>query len=138
MLARVILVITLCALPVTSLLADAQIITVSATVLKRVYLDVRGEPESLVLTTADIARGFVDAPPGLRVEVRSNSPEGVLVSFVAESELVSAVQGGPLRLPGAPRAFFVQVLTPSYRLMLSPAAQPGVYAWPVRVSVSPL
>jgi hypothetical protein len=121
---------------VSSVLADAQI-TVSANVLKRVQLDVRGEPENLVLTPDDIARGHVDAPPGLRVEVRSNSPQGVVVGFIAESELVSGVQGGPLHLPGAPRGVSVQVLQPAYRFTLSPAARPGVYAWPVRVSVSP-
>jgi hypothetical protein len=137
MLGRTFLSIGLLVLPASSVLADARI-TVSATVLKRATLDVSGQPDSLVLTEADIARGYVDAPPGLSIEVRSNSPQGVMVGFIAESELVSGVEGGPLRLTGAARGVSVQVLRPSYRFMLSPAARPGVYAWPVRVSVSPL
>ena len=135
---RLILVMMFCALTPAPALADGALITVSARVLKRTYLDVRGEPDSLVLTQADIARGFVDLPPGMSVEVRSNSPEGVLVSFLAESELVRGVLGEPVRLPGSQRGFSVHVLRPTYRLMLSPAARPGVYAWPARISVTPL
>jgi hypothetical protein len=130
--------VTLCALPIASALPERASITVSATVLKRAFLDVRGEPANLVLTEADVARGFVDAPLGTIVEVRSNSPEGVMVRFVAESELVSGVQGGPFKLPGAPRGASLHVFAPSYRLLLSPAARPGVYPWPARISVTPL
>lgn len=118
--------------------ADGVRITVSATVLKRATLDVHGQPDSLVLTAADVARGYVDAPASLSIEVGSNSPEGARVDFHPRSEIVRAVDAVALHLPAAQRGFSVQVLAPRYRVLLAPAVQPGVYPWPVRISVTPL
>ena len=115
---------------------------VSAVIPKTAQLAVRGHPSSFSVSEADIARGYVDIGTGPNLEVKTNSREGLQVGFYASDETVRAVQlrGGAssLLLEGAPRGSVTHRVALDYRLLLSPTARPGVYAWPVQVVATPL
>jgi hypothetical protein len=121
-------------------------LTVSATVLKRVSLQVLAQPSTVMVTAADIERGYVDVPTSARLAVRSNSPDGFMFEFVSQGEFVRGlrVQGLGAELQMGPEGGFArhisgpvrnQVLDLTFQIELSAAARPGVYAWPVRIAV---
>ena len=120
-------------------------LAITAVVSRFASVSVLGQPAALVLSEADVARGYVDVPQGASLEVRSNSREGFLLEFhnrlagelVREIEVSGAV-GGRIVLPGAARGVSAQRLVVGYRIVLLPAARPGTYPWPVQVVASPL
>jgi len=120
-------------------------LAISAVVLRYASVSVHGQPAALVLSPADVARGYVDVPQGASLEVRSNSPEGFVLEFhnrlageqVREIE-VSGAAGGRIVLPGAAQGTSTRRLVVGYRILLQPSARPGTYPWPVQVVASPL
>jgi hypothetical protein len=118
------------------------VLAISAVIPKTAQLAVRDHPTSFAVTPADIARGYVDIGAGPSLEVKTNSREGLQIGFHASDETVRAVQlragGSSLMLGGAPRGTTTHRVALDYRLLLSPAARPGVYAWPVQVVATPL
>jgi hypothetical protein len=126
-------------------------IQVTATVLPQASLTVLYQERALNVTPEDVSRGYVDAAAASRVEVRENSPRGYLLVFevagVPESpvERVS-VRGLGTEIEIGPGGGFVPrphargpVSTElSYRFSLSRDARPGIYPWPLYVSVRPL
>ena len=122
--------------------AGAQL-ALSAVVAKTAQLSVRSHPATFQLSDADVARGYVDIAAGPRIDVRTNSREGLLVTFLAASEAVRSVQlrglvGDSIVLPGTIRGMANHRIEPGYRLILAPSARPGTYAWPVQVVATPL
>ena len=115
---------------------------VSAVIPKSAQLAVRDQPTTFAVTQADIARGYVDISAGPQLEVKTNSREGLQIGFFASDETVRAVElrrgGSSLLLGGAPRGTMTHRVALDYRLLLSPTARPGVYAWPVQVVATPL
>lgn len=122
--------------------ASGTQLAIAAAVAKFASVGVHGAPTELVVTAADVARGFVDIAEGGRVEVRSNSREGVRLEFLnRSSEWVRAIEVSGLpggALAGAVRGVSNRTLPVGYRILLAPNAQPGVYAWPVGVVAAPL
>ena len=123
-------------------------ITVTATVQARAIMKVLRRPAELVVTNADVLRGYVEAPVATRFEVKNNSPAGYLLTFDGLSAPVKEVhvhglgrdvqigQGvGLVPQPYARGTFMIEI---SYRFVLSENAQPGTYSWPVSISVSPM
>ena len=129
--------------------ADQAKLTVSATVLKRASLKVLAQPTSLTLTEADVARGYIEVPAPAQVAVKNNSNEGYMLVVANRGDFVRRLRvrglgdevqigasGGFVRQPGGP--VVTRVLDLGFRFELSESAQPGVYPWPVQLSVTPI
>jgi hypothetical protein len=130
--------------------ADTKV-TVSATILKRASLQVLAQPSSVLVTAADIARGYVDVPAASQVAVRSNAPAGYLLEFASQGDFMRQIlvrgletdvqlspAGGMVSQRAAGKGVTKATLALGYRFLLSESAQEGTYAWPMRLSVVPL
>ena len=102
----------------------------SAVVAKSARISTYGHPATLQVTEADVARGYVELPAGVRLETWSNSREGLALSFSASGPFAWTAS---LVVPGG-----AQRVDLRYRLPLAHAAQPGIYPWPVQVVATPL
>jgi hypothetical protein len=122
-------------------------LSVSATILKRASLQVLSQPSTVLVTAADIDRGYVDVAGPVKLAIRSNSPDGFMVEFVNRGDLVRGlrVQGLGTELQMGPEGGFVRhmsgpvrhaVLDLGFRIELSSAARASVYAWPVQLAVT--
>jgi hypothetical protein len=128
--------------------ASSKPMIVSATVAKRATLKVIAQPASLVVTQADLDRGYVDAESPVQVAVQCNSAAGYLMVVENTGNLVSgasirglgaAVQlaaSGVIPLPSTGAGGASHSL--SFRFLLSGSAGPGRYAWPVHISAMPM
>jgi hypothetical protein len=137
--------------PLTAAASSEAKLTVSATVLKRASLKVLAQPSSVVVTAADIARGYVDVPAAAQVAIQNNSLGGYLLEFASQGDfmrqimvrgLASDVQlspaGGAIMQPSTGSGVTRTTLALGFRFLLSESAQQGTYAWPMRLSVTPL
>ncbi len=122
--------------------------TVSATVLERTSLRVLSQVQEVVVTDADILRGYVEIPAASRVHLKSNNVQGCLLTFEVLSAPDDAfntyyvVLGGRevqlSKSGGWIHHAYVRggvILNLDYRFSLSKDAQPGTYGWPLMVSV---
>lgn len=125
-------------------------LTVSATVLKRATLKVLSQPGSVMITSTDIERGYIDVPTPSQVAVRSNSLSGYLLVFEIEGDFVSNAlvrgmgtevqlgpNGGVVPQPAEGRGVGNTTHQLGFRFMLSSSARQGTHAWPLQVSVVP-
>jgi hypothetical protein len=117
------------ALPAAAHAGGAQI-AVSAVVAKSSRISFVGQPASIEVTESDVARGYVELPAGARLELWSNSREGIVLSFSSSEPFAWSTS---LVMPGG-----TQRVDLRYRLPLAPATQPGSYPWPVRITATPL
>ncbi len=126
-------------------------LTVSATVLKHASLNVLAQPSSVVVTAADIARGYVDAPVPAQVAIKSNTSGGYMLEFSSQGDfmrqilvrgLATDVQlspaGGAVMQPSTGAGITRATLVLEFRFILAEAAQVGTYLWPMRISITPL
>lgn len=124
-------------------------LAVSATVMKHASLKVLAQPGSVVITAADIARGYVDVSSPAQFAVQSNSLGGYMLMFVAEGEFMRQTVvrglGNDVQLDGAGggvarsaegTGMAKTTLALMFRFVLSESAKQGVYAWPMRLSVA--
>jgi hypothetical protein len=121
--------------------------SVSARVLERTEGVVLRTPETLVVTSEDAARGYVDVVAPTELQVTTNNPDGCLVSVSVDApvrrlEIAGvgqrvALEGGRgwLPFPYSPRPTLV---TMSFRVYLSENVLPGSYPWPVHLAVRQL
>lgn len=127
--------------------STSALMSVSVQVQARTLLNVESQPPSLVLTEADVARGYVDVPVGSRIRVRSNDPHGYLLAFEVSAGPFTALEvtglgstaqvsaaGGWLAQPYAGTASVTASL--GYRFLLSGDARPGLYPWPVALTAA--
>lgn len=125
-------------------------LTVSATIRQYAYLRVIAQPTSVVVTAADLRRGYVDANAPMRVAVKSNSA-GYMLIFAGHGEFVRQIRvrgldnevqmgpsGGAISQSGYLRGITDSALDLSFRFELSAGAEEGVYPWPMQLSVVPL
>ena len=106
-------------------------------------------PAPLLITSADLARGFVDTPHPLRLHVYSNSRSGFALDVATQSPWFTAVaiegldaqvtlgaEGGTIvqRWQGTPS----RALELRMRFRLEPGLVPGLYAWPLLLRARPL
>jgi hypothetical protein len=128
--------------------STSALMSVRVQVLARTLLSVESQPPSLVLTEADLARGYVEVPAVSRIRVRSNDPNGYLLAFDVTAGPFTAIEvtglgpaarisanGGWLARPFAGTQPVTSELT--YRFLLASNIQPGTYAWPVSLSAMP-
>lgn len=126
-------------------------LTVSATVLKHASLKVLTQPSSVIVTAADIAKGYVDVPIPASVQVKCNTADGFLLMFESQGEFmrqtvvkgltndaqISPAGGGIAHNTGGNGMRQAQ-LDLGFRFVLADSARQGVYPWPMRLSVVPL
>lgn len=122
-------------------------LTVSATVLPRTRLQVSSAPESLVVTEADLSRGYVDVPTPLALSVWSNVAPGARLVFSTVSDYIvqANVEGLAQPLVLGPGTGSVVVpregaragttdLQLRFRVYLARNTPTGVHPWPIRVT----
>lgn len=126
--------------------------TVSIGAIVKAYANAKmiRQTQELVITQADVAAGYVDAPLATTMEVKSNSDSGYLVSFNGlvgpfmkiyvrglQNEAQIIHDGGWVVQAG-PTTKGLQTLQLSYRFVLAQGVEAGTYAWPLIISVHPL
>ncbi len=136
---------------VASISSDEAKLTVTATILKRASLQVLAQPASVVVTAADIARGYVDVPSPLQIMVQNNSRDGYMLTFESQADFMrqtlvrgmgNDVQleatGGSIAQAASGRGMQKTTLDLGFRFIFAESARQGVYAWPMRLSVTPI
>lgn len=126
-------------------------LSVTATILKRASLKVLDQPSAVVITAADIAKGYVDVPASAQVAIQSNSSDGYMLEFASQGDflrqilvrgLANDVQlspaGGAITQRPTGSGVTKATLALGFRFVLSESAQQGTYSWPMRLSVTPL
>lgn len=119
---------------------------VSAYVVPRVLANVEYRVQSLEITAADVARGYVEVPSAIRLEVRTNDPSGYLVEYaVTAPELVSSVEvrnGREVSTLSSPQGWMhrpfngtTETQEWTLRLNLRSNVAPGSYPLPLTVAV---
>ena len=131
--------------------ASENTLTVKATILKHASMQVVSQPGSVVVTAADIARGYVDVAASSQILVQSNTQGGYMLMFANQGDFVRqtlvkglandvqlGAAGGGVAQPVSGRGMTKTALDLGFRFVLSESAQQGVYAWPMCLSVTPL
>lgn len=125
-------------------------IKVSATILKHASLTVTAQPGALVVTAADIARGYVDVPAQAHIAVHTNSPSyaldiGAQADFLRHiivrglgPDVQLSPAGGLVTQPASSTSVTRVALALGFRFVLADGARAGTYAWPVRMSALPI
>jgi hypothetical protein len=124
-------------------------ISVGATVLPVIKLEVQQQVAQLSISRTDIERGYVDVPAASKIEVRSNSKNGFTLAFNTMVGMFQGVQvtglgslvelgtdGGSVAHRTNSRGPVALLL--GYRFVLAKGIQPGNYAWPIALSAQPL
>jgi hypothetical protein len=124
-----------------------ETMTITARVLERTNLRVVSQVAELVITDADIRRGYVEIPAATQIAVRTNNPAGYLLQFESGAEIERLFRSVEVTAMGrniqlAPQGGWVPMpytrgeaaLALGYRFTLSEKAAPGVYPWPLMVS----
>lgn len=102
----------------------------------------------LIVTNADIARGYVEIKAASRIEIRNNSQSGFLIAFeglgMPFKEVYVQGLGNEVQVSSGtgwiPQPFTRGGVTVelSYRFVLAEGAEPGTYAWPLAIFAQPL
>lgn len=118
-----------------------------ATVLERAFVERQQLPQSVVISSQDVARGYVDLDQPVEIGLRTNYRAGVLLGVALNSQdldgvAVRAAQGGEVRAGGVyvpqqgpglrPHTVWLQL-----RLKLAPDALPGIIPHPITLSLAP-
>jgi len=122
---------------------------VGATVEPVARIQQESRPSEVLVSAADVRRGYVEVPQPTWLEVNSNSPNGIALDLtplnsMMRSTIVSGFEfeqslgadGGTLvhrwQRPQSLR------LSLRFKFMLAPGVAPGRYEWPLRLDVRPL
>ncbi len=123
--------------------------SVGATVRPVATLNTLLAQREIQLSPQDIARGVIDLPFAMQVEIRSNSPQGYVLNVQSRAALFtraqisgldSMIEVGPDGGSIVQRWQRQRVMRVSmgYRFYLMPGLTPGSYPWPLQLSVTPL
>ena len=125
--------------------SSSMVIGVNAVVQARTQLKSLQQPATLLVTEADIQRGYVDVSGASLLDIWTNNPAGCVLTFepsgfpfrevditVMGREIVINPMGGMVIMPIRGR----QQIALDYRFVLTSEARPGTYAWPLYVSVN--
>lgn len=126
-------------------------VTVSATVLRHASVRAVSAPQTVSISETDIARGYVDIPTPSKLEIRSNSPTGYLIAIEIAAGFAGSTEvrglgdtisvgssGGVVSVKSSGQGMRVIPVELHFRVQLSAAARPGLYPWPMQLSVMPL
>lgn len=116
---------------------------VSVQVMARAVVSVDSQPGDIVVTAADIARGYVDVTEPLRLRVRTNSLRGCLLQVSKTSETFAAVElsFGNVSMSVANQSWIArphvaggETVSATIRVRLAAGAEAGRHPLPVEVS----
>jgi len=121
------------------------VVTVTATVVARTNLNVLHQAPEIVITEADVERGYVDVRSATKIEIKSNSGYSLIFEnngFPFKEVEVSGLgrtitigqNGGMVFHPEKGSA----IIELNYRFLLYKDIHPGTYNWPLSISVSPM
>ena len=117
---------------------------VSVKVVARTVLSVVEEPAEVVVSPADVARGYVELPDALSFHVHSNNPGGYLVllrstggpfagatvSWASSEVSVTSTEAWIAQ----PYRRGIHRVVATVRLAIPPGVAPGRYHWPIAVT----
>jgi hypothetical protein len=122
---------------------------VQAYVAPSAVMQIEQRADRVVVSTADIARGYVDVHSASLVKVRTSSRAGYILDFSPRGALFKSVQvsgfaghgdigpdGGALVARHAPGGDGFAEL--HYRIYLADGIEPGTYDWPLALAVRAL
>jgi hypothetical protein len=123
--------------------------TVGATVTAVARIETRSEPAELLVSAADVRRGYVDVVEPTALLISSNSPTGFALELLTVTPMLSAIIVHGLASEqslGAEGGTVIQrwqnghtaALSLRFRLVLAGGLTEGHYPWPMRISVRPL
>jgi hypothetical protein len=127
------------------------VLVVRATVLRHTSIRI-APPRTLMISEADVARGYVELATPVEVEVQSNVREGYTLVFERLGEEVRQVHVRGLRdsgllvgdaaamasRPAAGRGLWREQLQLRFRFDLGPHVRPGQHPWPLNISMMSL
>lgn len=103
----------------------------------------------IVVSYADILKGYIDVPVAARLEIQNTNLAGYMLVFQGlanpftkvivrgfEKDIVVDASGGSVVQPYHGRDPLLLEL--SYRVVLSKKIRPGTYAWPLTIAITPL
>jgi len=125
--------------------AAGATVHVSAVILARTDVQLLGAGE-LVISEADVQRGYVDVPGPMTLRVRTNVTAPMALEFAMGHPAIrmARIQGlgsvvdvasgsGVVPLPAGARVFQA---TLQVRFFLQPDTRPGSYGWPLQVGTA--
>jgi hypothetical protein len=123
----------------------SHVIQVEATVLRKAAISALRTPAYLMVTQADVARGYVEVSEPIEVDVSTNNPGGVMLGLQSKDPTVKSAEflndGGatsePLHVQKAGVGLSTQTVRLRARVRLGPDASPGRLAWPLAVFITP-
>jgi len=137
--------------PISSVIAHSEAasslaqITESETAAMRLTLNILYQVPELVVTHADIFKGYVEVKSASHIEIRSNvfffmSFEGLGEPF--KEVYIQGLGKDVLVSEGSSSVFLPDIrglatFKLNYKFILSKDAQPGTYSWPLTISVHP-
>lgn len=126
--------------------ASARVM-VSAVIPARASINILNQTPEIIVTDADVHRGFVEVADSTQIQLKNNSPKGCLLIFETQDlpfkdatviingrEVSIGPGGGMLDYPNMGTV----TLPLSFRFALSEDMHPGTYAWPFILSVRTL
>jgi len=112
-------------------------------------LKVLFQHSEIVVSYADVLRGYVDVPVATRLQIQNTNLAGYMVIFHGlaspfqkvivkgfEQDVIVDTYGGSVIQPYHGRDPLLLEL--SYRVVLSKKIRPGTYAWPLTIAISPI
>jgi hypothetical protein len=141
-------VLALVALSVNPVCAESTAsLQVSVHVIARAVVSVERDLGGVLVTPADLERGFVDLPAPVELRVRTNSRRGYVLQFNNMSNAFTAIElrGNGVTIHVAEESFLQRTavaggdrLVLSARVWLRPGSTPGRYDVPIMVQANPL
>jgi hypothetical protein len=125
----------------------SQTMTVSARVVARAVLAIDQQPDQVVVTGADVARGYIDLEAPLSVRVKTNSRNGYLLTVSNASQAFAAVEmafgESTMRVTeeswiARPYVAGGDAVNARLRVRLAPDTPPGQHPFSLQVSAQPL
>lgn len=126
--------------------ASARVM-VSAVIPARASINVIKQVPSIIVTDADVQRGYVEVADATLIELKNNSPHGCLLIFETHDlpfkEATVNILGREVSIgPGGGmldhQGLGTVALPLSFRFALSEEMQPGTYAWPFTLNARTL
>jgi hypothetical protein len=116
----------------------------TASVKKVARLTVLHQQSQMVITSENIAQGYLEVPAASSVEIRNSSLSGYMIAFELQEgpfqQVIISGLGTELQINSGsgwllkPHSNGPEVLELTYRFILPSDTNPGAYPWPLRIS----
>src|SRR5512140_2336109 len=126
--------------------SNSATMQVSVSVVARAIVKVNQQPLDVIVTSADLVRGYVEVAEPFLINVRTNSRSGYLLRMVntdpqfASAEISAAdfaMHVSPESTIARPYAPAGDMLNLRVRLVLAPGAREGRFEFPLAVDAAP-